>query len=236
MSYDAHDIDDIASRTALVLETNNLRGGGAAIERAAASLARLMDLLRQQTLPLGALAQMVITHDGLSVQQQAAMTQQAGRAIDFVCIDTATGYYEAKNAGFSATDGARCDYVAFTDVDCVPDRDWLAQLLAPLATRDAPPPAVVAGRTSYADSVAGIALTTLDFIYHPNPWHKGATCNFYANNVVFRREVFEHHRYQALAGVYRAHCQVLGLRLLEARVPVRYAPNAHTVLCCRPGR
>jgi hypothetical protein len=87
---------------------------------------------------------------------------------------------------------------------------------------------VVAGRTSYAATVAGTALTTIDFMYFPSPLQAGATRNFYANNVVFLREVFEQHRYQPLDHVYRAHCQVLGLRLQAAGVPVHYAASAHT--------
>ena len=220
---------EISGRTALVLETNNLRGGGATVEAAAASLLRLLERLNQQSLPLNALSQVVITHDGLSGRQCEAVIQLAGRAVDFVRIDTATGYYDAKNAGFEATDAQRCDYVAFADADCLPDRDWLAELLAPLAMKNMPPPPVIAGRTSYAANLVGTALTTLDFMYFPNPAQTGATKNFYANNVVFRRDVFERHRYQVLDGVYRANCQVLGLRLLAASVPVHFAERAHTV-------
>ncbi|NVD74285.1 glycosyltransferase family 2 protein [Duganella sp. BJB1802] len=217
--------ESIAARTALVLETNNLRGGAAA-GAAAASLLPVVGLLSRQTVPLTALAQVVITHDGLDEETRAAAARLAGRAIDFVRIDAGTGYYSAKNDGFAATDAARCDYVCFADTDCVPAPDWLAQLLAPLDS--ATPPAVVAGRTSYAATVAGAALTTIDFMYFPSPLRAGATRNFYANNVVFRREVFAHHSYQSLDGVYRAHCQVLGLRLQEAGVALHYAAGAHT--------
>jgi hypothetical protein len=65
-------------------------------------------------------------------------------------------------------------------------------------------------------------------MYFPNADHAGATSNFYANNVAFRRDVFERHSYQALDGVYRAHCQVLGMRLKAAGVPIHYAAAAHT--------
>jgi hypothetical protein len=217
---------DIAARTALVLETNNLRGGVDAAAKAAASLERVIGLLAGQSVPLGALAQVVVTHDGLDDACRAAVTRLAGRAVDFVRIDAATGYYDAKNAGFAATDAARCDYVAFADTDCVPAPDWLEQLLAPLAAPDAP--AAVVGRTSYAANIVGSALTTLDFMYFPSPLQAGATRNFYANNVVFRRDVFARYSYQSLSGVYRAHCQVLGLHLQQAGVALHYAAAAHT--------
>ena len=216
----------IAARTALVLETNNLRGGAAA-QRAVASLRRVVARLAAQTVPLAALAQFVVTHDGLDEACREELRQLAGRPIDFVRIDARTGYYEAKNAGFAATDAGASDIVAFADADCDPAPDWLAELLAPFARADAPE--VVAGRTSYAATTAGAALTTIDFMYFPSPLAPGATRNFYANNVAFRREVFARHGYQALAGVYRAHCQVLGLRLQEAGVALHHAPRAHTV-------
>jgi len=217
--------EHIAARTALVLETNNLRGG-ADVDAAAASLLHVIGLLARQTVPLTALAQVVVTHDGLCERTRASAEKLAGRTIDFVRIDDSTGYYDAKNDGFDAVRADGCDYVCFADADCNPARDWLEQLLAPLA--DAAPPAVVAGRTSYAATVAGTALTTIDFMYFPSPLQQRATRNFYANNVVFRRDVFAQYRYQPLEGIYRAHCQVLGLRLQAAGVALRYAPLAHT--------
>ncbi|NYF23118.1 hypothetical protein HDC36_004608 [Xanthomonas sp. JAI131] len=217
----------IAARSALILETNNLRGGDAAAVRAEASLQRVMRALAAQSVPLDALGQLIVTHDGLSEAACAALVAIAGRPIGFVRIDAATGYYDAKNAGFAATDPHRCDYVVFADADCLPDREWLAALLQPFAQQ--PAPAAVAGRTSYRADVLGTALTTLDFMYFPSPLQAQATRNFYANNVAFRRAVFAQHGYQPLDGVYRAHCQVLGLRLQAAGVAVHYAAQAHTV-------
>ncbi len=216
----------IAARTALVLETNNLRGGDAA-QDTEASLQHVIGLLAAQTVPLSALSQVVVTHDGLSSTCRDEVVRLAGCAVEFVQIDPACGYYNAKNAGFAATSAARCDHVAFADTDCIPAPDWLARLLAPFAAQQ--PPAVTVGRTSYAENVVGTALTTLDFMYFPSPLAEKATRNFYANNVVFRRDVFDTHSYQALDGVYRAHCQVLGLRLQEAGVALHYVPGAHTV-------
>ncbi|WP_213952730.1 MULTISPECIES: glycosyltransferase family 2 protein [unclassified Variovorax] len=214
-----------AARTALVLETNNLHDGPG-MELVSSSLQRLILLLGQQTLPLTSLAQVVITHDGLPPHICKSIERLAQRPIDFVAIDPYTGYYDAKNVGFDMTDAALCDYVAFADADCLPAADWLERLLEPL---DGPEgPSVVAGRTSYDTSLTGIALTTLDFMYFPSPLRQGGTRNFYANNVVFRRDVFERYSYQVLDGVYRAQCEVLGLRLQAAGVPVCYEARAHT--------
>ena len=224
------DLLAVAARTALVLETNNLRGGDAAAQ-ALHSLQRLLGELAQQSLPPTALAQWVITHDGLSPEACTQLQSLAGRTIDFVQIDASTDYYEAKNQGFDAVDATRCTVVVFADADCRPARDWLAQLIAPFAEASAAgtaPPAAVAGRTTYLPGMLGAALSAIDFMYFPSPLAAGATRNFYANNVAFQHAVFAQHRYEPLDGVYRAHCQVMGLRMQAAGVAVQHAPAAHT--------
>ncbi|WCM24227.1 glycosyltransferase family 2 protein [Paraburkholderia bryophila] len=217
----------VAAKTALVLETNNLRGGDSAAN-ALSSLKRLIERLTRQTLPPQAFAQWIITHDGLDARARADLVELAGRPVDFVEIGAQTGYYDAKNLGFEQVDATRCDYVAFGDADCQPAADWLERLLAPFGEAGAAALSAIAGRTTYSASMSGAALTTIDFMYFPSPLRAGATRNFYANNVAFRREVFEQYRYGKLEGVYRAHCQVMGLRLQDAGVVVHYAHDAHT--------
>jgi len=218
----------VASRTALILETNNLRGGDS-VAQIVDSLKRIVSELAQQSLSPASLAQWVITHDGLTDEACQQVLALAGRHIDFVRIDYSTGYYEAKNAGFDEVDASRCDYVVFCDADCRPVHDWLKQMLLPFARATPDAPVAVAGRTSYAPGVLGVALTSIDFIYFPGPLRKGATRNFYANNVAFRYDVFATHHYERLDGVYRAHCQVLGLKLQAEGIPIKYAPAAHTM-------
>lgn len=219
-------LNNVASQTALVLETNNLRGGEN-YEQVVSSLKRVTGLLAQQSIPLSALAQIVITHDGLDESSRGVLEDIAGHHIDFVLIDSSTGYYHAKNSGFTATDPERCKWVVFADADCVPAPTWLAELLSPFIDNNTL--GAVAGRTSYASDLAGTALTTLDFMYFPSPLAEGATRNFYANNIVFRRDVFAEYHYQDLDSVYRAHCQVLGLQLQSQGIPLHYAVKAHTV-------
>ncbi len=217
----------VAARTALILETNNLRGGADA-GQALASLKQLVSSLGTQSLPPHLLAQWIITHDGLDEQACADITRLADRPVDFVAIDLHDSYYEAKNLGFDRVDASRCDYVAFCDADCAPSAHWLEQLLLPFADPAPGAPAAVAGRTSYSASALGVALTSIDFMYFPGKLRAGSTCNFYANNVAFRRELFGAYRYQELPGVYRAHCQVLGMRLQTAGIGIHYAARAHT--------
>lgn len=209
--------------TALVLETNNLRGGGAGAGRVVDSLRSLLIRLRAQTRSLDTLDELVITHDGLSPKACRSLERAARSSIRFVEIDSDTDYYEAKNRGFDAT---TADVVAFGDADCLPEPRWLDALFAPFSS---PGVKVVSGRTTYGDGVFGIAATTIDFMYFPSPLGKDCVRNFYANNVAFRREVFAAHRYQPADRIYRGHCQVLGFTLLKEEIPVVFAPIARTI-------
>jgi hypothetical protein len=207
---------------ALVLETNNLRGGKADAERVAASLSRLLAHLSEQSYPLSLLAEVVITHDGLPDALIERIQNGCDARLRFVRVPEATGYYAAKNLGFDAT---TADVVVFGDSDCWPDRRWLEALLRPFAS---PETRVVSGRTTYRDGVFGQAASAIDFLYFESD-EPGRTRNFYANNVAFRREVFERQRFQPLPGTYRGHCQVLGMRLYRSNVPIVFIPEARTV-------
>ena len=88
---------------------------------------------------------------------------------------------------------------------------------------------MVAGRTTYREDLLGTAATTIDFMYFDSPLGERCTRNFYANNVAFRREVFARYGYLSEERIYRGHCQVLGLRLQAAGVPVRFVPEARTI-------
>jgi glycosyl transferase family 2 len=207
---------------ALVIEMNNLRSGPA--DQAVASLERLLHHLQAQTRPLSSLAELVITHDGLPAEALARLERAAGRPVRFVGLQGEDGYYTAKNRGFEAT---QADVVAFGDADCWPAPRWLEALLSPFEAH--PETLVVAGRTTYREDLLGAAATTIDFMYFDSPLGEGCTRNFYANNVAFRREVFARYGYLSEQQIYRGHCQVLGLRLQAAGVPVRFVPEARTV-------
>ena len=207
---------------ALILETNNLRGTTEK-ERIVQSLERLLRHLGAQTFPLRDLHEIVVTHDGLSPAEQARLGEATGCTLRFLEIGPEVGYYDAKNRGFDAT---TADIVVFGDADCWPDPAWLERLLAPFVA-DARTE-VVAGRTTYRDDLLGIAATSIDFMYFPSPLGEGTTRNFYANNVAFRRDVFGARRYAPAEGIYRGHCQALGMRLAADGVRIRFEPAAHT--------
>jgi hypothetical protein len=207
---------------ALVLETNNLTGGGADAARTARSLERLLGRLREQTRPLARLDEFVITHDGLPSGARARLDAIAGKDIRWVEIDAETDYYEAKNRGFDVT---TADVVAFADADCWPEPAWLDELFAPFTDAAIQ---VTAGRTTYRTDILGTAASTIDFMYFDSPLGRGCTRNFYANNVAFRRDAFGSRRY-ATHDMYRGHCQVLGTKLHRDGVKVHFVPAARTI-------
>lgn len=219
-------IDESSHRrptASLVLETNNLRAGDSE-SSVAEGVERLLHRLREQALSIDTLLELVITHDGLSAAVQERLGRAARRPIRFVLLPPDTGYYEAKNLGFDATTS---EVVVFGDADCWPEPRWLELLLSPFAddrTRQ-----VVAGRTTYRDDLLGMAATSIDFMYFEGPLGKNTTRNFYANNVAFRRSTFDRHRYRAAPGIYRGHCQRLGLALAESRIPILFVPEARTI-------
>jgi cellulose synthase/poly-beta-1,6-N-acetylglucosamine synthase-like glycosyltransferase len=216
----------VSRQTTMVIETNNLRGGTGGLQAVVRSLERLFALMNEQSFPLKNLCEVIVTHDGIEPSECERLSRSQDYVLRFVLLTADTGYYNAKNAGFAAT-SPTCRYVVFADSDCIPDPQWLAQLLQPLL--EDPDLPVVAGRTSYRPSLLGAALSTIDFKYYPNPRYTNATRNFYANNVVFNREIFAQFAYQPLQKTYRGHCQVFGLKLEQSGVEMRYVAAAHTV-------
>ncbi len=203
-----------------MLETNNLRSGDE--RQLIESLDRLLRHLRSQSAPTAELAELIVTHDGLGAEAQAALSRTAGRRIHFVLLAPGDGYYAAKNAGF---DASTSEIVAFGDSDCWPHPAWLERLLSPF---EDPSVQAVAGRTVYRDDLLGAAASSIDFNYYVSPLGEGCTRNFYANNVAFRRETFALNRYRVGETFYRGQCQTLGLRLQAAGVPIHFEPAALT--------
>ena len=210
--------------TALVIETNNLSGGlNGGSANVIASLARLLTHLRDQRRAIATLTEFVITHEGaLADADRALLCDAAGRALTFYKLADGASYYDAKEAGFDATSA---DVVVFGDSDCWPDEQWLSAILAPF---DDERVQAVAGRTCYRGDLLGTAATTIDFMHFKSPLGERCTRNFYANNVAFRRAVFDGVRYRDGEGFYRGNCQVAGIKLVEQGVAVRFEPKART--------
>jgi hypothetical protein len=218
------------SLISLVLESNNLRGGEASSEMVVTSLIDVLRNLSKQTYSIDQLDKLIVTHDGLSqidldqIREVISLPQ-----LEFVEISEQDGYYKAKNIGFEHTTS---DVVVFADADCTPKANWLERLVEPYLTaqqEQAELPPVVAGRTTYHDSVLGSAISTMDFIYFKSPLQKGAVRNFYANNVAFRRDIYQKYHFEQHQEIFRGHCQLVGMALTKDGIPIHFQPSAHTI-------
>lgn len=208
---------------ALVLETNNLTGGDAEPERVARSLERLLSHLSQQSFGLPRLTELVVTHDGPLAAFAERLEAAAGRPLTLLALGADADYYEAKNRGFDVT---TADVVVFGDGDCWPDATWLEHLHATFVAE--PTTRVAAGRTTYRDGLLGTAASSIDFMYFTRDRGR-CTRNFYANNVAFRRDVFEAHPFPLGADLYKGNCQLLGVKLAGLKIPIRFVPRARTI-------
>ena len=129
-------------------------------------------------------------------------------------------YDGQKNAICRAVD---TDFVVFLDGDCRPRRkDWLAQILSPLADPSIP---AVSGLTLYDDdSITGKAMTVLDFGFLFNSPGMPLGC-YVSNNIAFRR--------QAMLdipipdeGILRSYCYKHAQLYERAGTPIRFNPEA----------
>ncbi len=151
-------------------------------------------------------AEIVITHTGIPVAQQSA-------GASWLELPPTAGYYDHKNLGFAK---ARGDIVAFIDGDCEPAPDWLAAITQPIVEGAA---LVVAGRTTYAGTLAALA-NELDFPQFTR--RDGSARNFFANNVAFARTAFT--GYPTVAGMFHGQCQLLALDLAARHIAIQLAP------------
>ncbi|HEX3579221.1 MAG TPA: glycosyltransferase [Thermoanaerobaculia bacterium] len=92
-------------------------------------------------------------------------------------------YFAAKNAGVRASRGS---IVALIDGDCVPARDWLEILIAPLRDDTI---SAVAGATRYAGTTLKARTFSVPDFANVVGDNSGAASGFNINNCAFRREV-----------------------------------------------
>ncbi len=81
-----------------------------------------LDALQRQSFPSGRFEIIVADNGSTDNSADVARSYENVRVVS----EPAPGSYAARNAGLA---GARGVYVAFTDSDCIPDRDWLSNLV-----------------------------------------------------------------------------------------------------------
>jgi hypothetical protein len=109
------------------------------------------------------------------------------RNVRIVPVDEDATYYEMKNAGGSAT---TTEFVAFTDVDCVPGPEWAAAALAALESGAD----VVTGRSRYAGPGRWANIMGFFDLGVIGRRSDGSATLLMLHNMAFRRQAFLTHQ------------------------------------------
>ncbi|MFQ3616291.1 MAG: glycosyltransferase [Cyanobacteriota bacterium] len=106
----------------------------------AADLPDLLSCLSQQTYPQEQIQYALVDNGSRDrtpdlLQIAAVQFQSLGLALHLLTVSDIQSAYAARNAGLVAmlSGNAACEIIAFTDVDCRPEPDWLRNLVQPFA-------------------------------------------------------------------------------------------------------
>jgi lipopolysaccharide/colanic/teichoic acid biosynthesis glycosyltransferase/glycosyltransferase involved in cell wall biosynthesis len=92
---------------------------------AAATITECLEALARQTLPCDQY-EVIVVDDG-SVDETAELVRAT--PVKLICHERSRGAAAARNSGLRAAQGS---IICFTDADCAPAPDWIAQIAAPL--------------------------------------------------------------------------------------------------------
>lgn len=135
--------------------------------------------------------EVIIVNDGGCVLEEDAGIFLQDKVPILMLEQANQGPAAARNA---AVLHSNANYLAFTDDDCVVDRDWLNQLLCGLSEN---PKAIAGGRTLSGIPENSYSLANqllVDFLYdyyHLTPGKKSQPPFFASNNMAISREVFQ---------------------------------------------
>jgi len=150
------------------------------------------------------------------------LEHQLNECFDFV-IEVVEGleYYPLKNYGAERADG---DLIFFVDSDVLPEEGWLAHLLASFSCSETD---VVAGQTYVAPTSLFAKAFALGWTYALRD-DSGALLKptkFYANNIMFRGDIFRRTRFRSVgkrsrgaATLLRQDLDKIGVSIWENRM------------------
>ena len=225
-----------------VVEWENARLSGA--ERATCMLRALFAQVAELSSRLERRPELIILYERDAVSTQlieTALRRAAESEIPLEVRLTGTNgssYYNQKNEGAEL---ASRDYLLFLDSDVIPEPGWLEALLGSLGRGID----VVAGST-YVDTKTFFGRAFGLFWFFPvrsNESGLREVKTFFANNVLFRRDLFLANKFPDLP-LYRGQCSFVGIRLrrrgvrlfLQGDASVAHPPPsprhfAHRALC-----
>lgn len=213
----------------VIMEWENARAAGAM--RATRTLCELVAQVRELADEVDGPPELIVLYEADAVDRDCieAALSAAGLYDAPVSVKLrateGSNYYDQKNQGADISSG---DYLLFLDSDVVPEAGWLRALLGSLRKG-----VDVVGGSTYVetDTFLGRAFALFWFFPLRSP-SRGLveTTFFYANNVMFRRELFLAYKFPDLP-LYRGHCTVLGWTLLKDGVRLYQQTNARV---CHP--
>jgi GT2 family glycosyltransferase len=152
-----------------------------------AQLAACVDALRALDRPGGALEVVIVNDGGRPPASELGAEASGDAGFDLRIVEQRNaGPASARNAGAAA---ARGEWLAFTDDDCLPDRNWLTAFDAVLR---ATPDALVGGRTINAITDSLLADTSQRLADFVSSWFGGGAAGrfFTSNNLAVARATF----------------------------------------------
>jgi GT2 family glycosyltransferase len=184
-------------------------------------LQRLLASLREQSLQS---FEVIVVQDGADPETEAVLAREqretGALALRVLALKGQRGPAAARNAGWRA---AEAPLIAFTDDDCIADRDWLQAALA-AAEQDPPGTSIVQGRTKPDPA----ELAARDGLFSRTVRVDSLGPQFETCNILYPRAALE-----ALGGfderfgpLPTAEDTDLAWRAIEAGFRTRFAPDA----------
>jgi len=128
-------------------------------------------------------------------------------------------YYEMKNLGAKNNSN---DLILFTDSDVIPDDGWLVGFLDSFERDDVH---VIGGNTYIAlDNLLKRIFALVWFMPLPDVDHIYEKLHFSANNVAFRRKIFDAHQFPNLAQ-FHGQCDALISELISSNIKIYRQPK-----------
>jgi GT2 family glycosyltransferase len=206
----------------VVLELDNVLHSE--VSRARTTLTRVLDQIREARLEDR--VEVLVMYDETAVRRDDAeqIVADAVRAHPFVRLVAVHGlrYFSLKNEGARRTTG---ELLVFVDSDCLPEADWLRQLLAPFDRADVD---VVTGN-SYVDRDTFYAKTFAAGWYFPARLPDGPLTTVpttFANTLAMRRHIFEKYPFPEVTTLYMGQGVTWNRTLAEHGVPIFLNPRA----------
>lgn len=208
----------------VIVEWENARAAGTA--RATRTMSELVSQIRELADEVAGRPELIILYEREAVDPRCIDAALAAAGVEDAPISVklhateGSNYYDQKNRGAEIASG---DYVLFLDSDVIPEAGWLRALLGSVRRGVD----VVAGSTYVEpETFLGRAFALFWFFPLRSP-SRGLveTAFFYANTVMFRRELFLAYKFPDLP-LYRGHCSVLGRSLRQNGIRLYQQTNA----------